>query len=62
MVLAHNISHHRKTFTTNSLILGMNETVVKEITGHKKEENFRRYVLLAEDYVKEASNDAWNKI
>ena len=52
----------RKTFTTNSLILGMNETIVKKITGHKKDENFRRYVRLAEDYVKEASNDAWNKL
>ena len=40
----------------------MNETIVKKITGHKKDENFRRYVRLAEDYVKEASNDAWNNI
>ena len=52
----------RKTFTTNSLIFGMNEAVVKKITGHKKEENFRRYVNLAEDYIKEASNDAWNNV
>ncbi len=51
----------RKTFTTNSLIRGMNETIVKKITGHKKDENFRRYVKLADDLVKQASNDAWDK-
>lgn len=52
----------RKTFTTNSLILGMNETVVKKITGHKRDDNFRKYVRLAEDYIKEESNSAWNNI
>ncbi len=51
----------RKTFTTNSLIFGMNESVVKEITGHKKDENFRRYVKLAESYVKEQANSAWDR-
>lgn len=49
----------RKTFTTNSLIFGMSETVVKKITGHKKEENFQRYVRLADNYIKEEINEAW---
>lgn len=49
----------RKTFTTNSLIFGMSESVVKKITGHKKDENFQRYVRLADTYLKEEINEAW---
>jgi len=52
----------RKTFTTNSLILGVSERVVKSITGHKKESNFRRYVRLAEDHITKESNSAWDSI
>ncbi|PSR55762.1 hypothetical protein AHMF7605_20775 [Adhaeribacter arboris] len=51
----------RKTFTTNSLIFGLNESIVKKITGHKKDKNFQRYVKLADEYLKEESNSAWNK-
>lgn len=39
----------RKTFVTNSLIFGMKEMVLRNITGHKKESTFRRYVKIAED-------------
>ncbi len=49
----------RKTFVTNSLILGMHETVVKEITGHKKQESFRRYVKVADSYRKSEMDKAW---
>jgi len=49
----------RKTFTTNSLIFGMSESVVKRITGHKKQENFQRYVRLADSYLKDEMNEAW---
>lgn len=52
----------RKTFTTNSLILGVSERVVKSITGHKKESNFRRYVRLAEDHITSESNSAWDSV
>lgn len=51
----------RKTFTTNSLIFGMSESVVKKITGHKKDHSFRRYVNLAESFVKDDMNKAWDK-
>jgi integrase len=51
----------RKTFTTNSLILGMNESTVKRITGHKKDENFKKYVRLAESYLKDQINEAWKR-
>tara|TARA_R110001606_G_scaffold178630_1_gene325230 strand:- start:4445 stop:5689 length:1245 start_codon:yes stop_codon:yes gene_type:complete len=52
----------RKTFVTNSLILGMKEMVVRNITGHKKEESFRRYVKIAEDFKKQEMDNTWNKI
>ncbi|MCV9389164.1 site-specific integrase [Reichenbachiella ulvae] len=52
----------RKTFVTNSLILGMKEMVVRNITGHKKEENFRRYVKIAEEFKKSEMDNTWDKI
>ncbi|WP_435315390.1 tyrosine-type recombinase/integrase [Cellulophaga fucicola] len=52
----------RKTFVTNSLILGMKEMVIRNITGHKKEESFRRYVKIAEDFKKQEMDNTWNKI
>ena len=52
----------RKTFVTNSLILGMKEMVVRNITGHKKEESFRRYVKIAEDFKRQEMDNTWNKI
>lgn len=52
----------RKTFVTNSLILGMKEIVVRNITGHKKEESFRRYVAIAEDFKRKEMDNTWNKI
>lgn len=52
----------RKTFVTNSLILGMKEMVVRNITGHKKEESFKRYVRIAEDFKKQEMDNTWNKI
>lgn len=52
----------RKTFVTNSLILGMKEMVVRNITGHKKEESFRRYVKIAEDFKRQEMDNTWNKL
>ena len=40
----------RKSYITNSLILGVPERVVREVSGHKDEKSFRRYVNLAESY------------
>lgn len=50
----------RKTFVTNSLILGMTEMVVRNITGHKKEESFRRYVKIADSIKKAELSKAWD--
>lgn len=52
----------RKTFVTNSLILGMKEMVVRNITGHKKEESFRRYVKIAEDFKRQEMDNTWDKV
>jgi len=52
----------RKTFVTNSLVLGMKEMVVRNITGHKKEASFRRYVKIAEDLKQSEMDNTWNKI
>jgi site-specific recombinase XerD len=40
----------RKSYITNSLILGIPERVVREVSGHRDEKSFRRYVSLAENY------------
>ncbi len=52
----------RKTFVTNSLILGMKEIVVKNITGHKDENSFKRYVEIAEDFKQQEMQNTWDKV
>jgi integrase len=52
----------RKTFVTNSLILGMNERVLKNITGHKDDASFKKYLKIAEDFKQIEMNKAWDKI
>jgi len=50
----------RKTFITNSLVLGMSETETKKISGHKKDDSFRKYVNIADNILKKKVNDNWN--
>lgn len=52
----------RKTFTTLSLLMGVPERVVRNITGHKKEENFRRYVNFTKEFEKQQMDKIWDKI
>lgn len=58
------ISSHtaRKTFVTNSLVLGMKEMVVRNITGHKREATFKRYVMIAEDLKRSEMDNTWDKL
>ena len=51
----------RKSFITNSLILGVPERVVKEVSGHKDEKSFARYVKLAENYKSQVIRKAFSK-
>ena len=52
----------RKTFVTNSLVLGMKAMVVRNITGHKDEASFRRYVDIAEDFKRKEMDNTWDKM
>ena len=52
----------RKTFVTNSLILGMNVKAIKGITGHKKDNTFNKYLKIVEDYKKTEMDNTWNRI
>jgi integrase len=50
----------RKSYITNSLIIGVPERVVKEVSGHKSEQDFRRYVNLASSYKDEMIRKSYN--
>lgn len=52
----------RKTFVTNSLMLGMNVKTIMGITGHKKDNTFNKYVKIAEDYKAIEMENTWNQI
>ena len=52
----------RKTFVTNSLVLGMNEKVVKNITGHKDDVSFMKYLKIAEDFKMNEMSKTWDTI
>jgi site-specific recombinase XerD len=52
----------RKTFATLSLLMGVPERVVRNITGHRKEENFKRYVNFTKEYEKKQMDEVWDKL
>ena len=52
----------RKTFVTNSLILGMPTEAIKEFTGHKSDKVFNKYQKITETYKKKHLDKTWNKI
>lgn len=50
----------RKTFVTNSLIFGMNERVLREITHHKDEKSFKRYLKIPNSLMKQEMEASWD--
>ena len=52
----------RKTFITNSLMMGMNLKTLKEISGHKKDSSFNKYIRIVEDFKTEEMDKTWNKL
>lgn len=52
----------RKTFVTNSLILGMNVKTIMGITGQTKDSTFNKYLKIADDYKAIEMDNTWNKI
>lgn len=52
----------RKTFVTNSLVLGMNQMIIRGITGHKSDSAFRKYVKVADDVKTSEVSKFWDNI
>jgi len=52
----------KKTFVTNSLILGMKESVIQQITGNLDHRTFKAYVNIANSLKKQEMNQTWNKL
>jgi len=43
-------------------MLGMNTKTIKDITGHKKDSVFNKYIKISEDFKKLEMERAWDKI
>jgi len=58
------ITNHttRKTFITNSIMLGMNTKTIEEITGHKKDSLFHKYVKISEEFKNLEISRTWDSI
>jgi hypothetical protein len=58
------ITNHtaRKTFITNSLVLGMNSRTIKDITGNKKDSIFNKYIKISEDFKKVEMERTWDTV
>lgn len=52
----------RKTFITNSIMLGMNIEALKEMGAPKKDEHFKKYKKITESFQKEEINNTWGKV
>ena len=52
----------RKTFVTLSLYFGMSERVVRNITNHKDERSFRRYVRISDAMKNQEMERTWNSL
>ncbi len=52
----------KKTFVTNSLILGMKESVIQQITGNLDPKTFQTYVNIANSFKKTEMNNTWNNL
>lgn len=50
----------RKTFVTNSLIFGMNERILREMTHHTDEKSFKRYVDISNFQKNKEMKSTWN--
>ena len=52
----------RKTFITNSMVLGMNVKTIMGITGHKKDSSFNKYLKISQNHKQIEMDNTWNKI
>jgi integrase len=51
----------RKTFITNSLLLGIPAQVVKSISGHKSDSAFRKYIHITDQEKHKFITEAWDQ-
>lgn len=49
----------RAFFITNSLVNGMNEELIREITGHRDYKSFKKYVHIPKDALADSLRQAW---
>ncbi|RLJ30836.1 site-specific recombinase XerD [Chryseobacterium sp. 7] len=54
------VHYGRSFFITNSLTLGMNEELIRKITGHKDYKSFKKYVNFSKEMVAENLHSHWN--
>ena len=52
----------RKTFITNSILLGMNYMAARAMSGHKRDKNFNRYLKIAEDFKTKEMERTWGQL
>lgn len=52
----------RKTFVTNSLLLGISTHTVKAMTGHKSDSSFRKYVHISNEEKQKQMKSSWDKL
>lgn len=51
----------RKTFVTNSLLMGMNERVLRDFTNHSSERSFKKYVKLTNALKQQEMKRTWDE-
>lgn len=58
------ISFHmaKKTFITNSLMFGMNERALMQITGNTDPKVLKRYIKITEDFKRSEMDRTWGKV
>jgi hypothetical protein len=52
----------RKTFITNSMILGANLQVLQEMGAPKKQRDLAKYLKITDAYKNQVMQDTWDKI
>jgi len=52
----------RKTFITNSMVMGMNIKVIQEMGAPKREKDLKKYLKVSDDFKFQAMDQTWNNL
>ena len=52
----------RKTYITNSLMLGMNTKTIMSNVGHTKDSTMNKYIKMVDKFKNDEMDNTWNKI